>query len=78
MKSRKPLRTKKAPWSTAGRESLSATKRIPYEEGPAPAPEGAARDNESIEDPLRDWPESSGDAEPQLEERRAHDEQREG
>lgn len=75
MKRRKRQRKKTAPPSPAAQEDLKVTsgalfgledERWPETQGP----------NESIEDPLQDWPESSGEPDQWLDERsflqRAH------
>jgi len=78
VKRRKPVRGKRASPSPSAQEDLNATSRAFDEVGEVREPKAAAQDNESIEDPLQDWPESAGDADQWLKERRARDEQRDG
>lgn len=78
MKRRKPVCRKRAPPPPSAQEDLNATGRALYDIAEAREPGAAAQDNESVEDPLQDWPESSGDADEWVKERRARNEQREG
>ena len=55
---RKSVRRKRAPPSPGAREDLNATSRALYGLAQAREPEATAQDNESIEDPLQDWPEN--------------------
>ena len=69
MRCRKPVRRKSAPPSTGAQEDLNARSRALYGVAQAHEPEATAQDNESIEDPLQDWPDE-GDADRWLKERR--------
>ena len=61
MRRRKSVRRKRAPPSPDAREDLNATSRALYGLAQAREPEATAQDNESIEDPLQDWPENDAD-----------------
>lgn len=70
MRRRKPLRKETAPPPPGAPEDLNATSRALYGVSQAEEPEAEAQGNESIEDPLQDWPESEGEADEWLKERR--------
>ena len=70
MRPRKPASRKSAPPSPGAQEDLNVTSRALYGVAQAHEPETAARDNESIEDPLQDWPDDEGAADQWLKERR--------
>ncbi len=70
MRPRKPASRKSAPPSPDAQEDLNVTSRALYGVAQAHEPETAARDNESIEDPLQDWPDDEGAADQWLKERR--------
>ena len=77
VKRRKPPPKKKGVPEPAAREDLNATSRAVY--GIDDGREVPAQGNESIEDPLADWPESAAEADRWLSGRGARrDEQREG
>ncbi|MGZ5094813.1 MAG: hypothetical protein ACXWIE_21355 [Burkholderiales bacterium] len=78
MKRRKPLRRKSTPPGPGAQEDLNATSGALYEVAGARESGAAAQDNEPVEDPLEDWPETSGEEDQWVKERRARDEEREG
>ena len=67
---RKPVRTKRAPPLPEAQEDLNAVSAALYDDAPAGDVEASARAGESVEDPLQDWPESDGEADGWLKERR--------
>lgn len=79
MKRRKTERKKRrAPPSPPGEEDLNAMSRAVFGLVEERQPQAQAPGNDSIEDPLQDWPESPGEADQGLTERRDRtDEQRE-
>jgi len=79
MKRRKSERSKKPPRLLEAQEDLNATSRALYGVADEREPEALARDAESVEDPLQDWPEGDGDADPWLQSRSVRrNEEREG
>ena len=70
MRCRKPARRTSAPPSPGVQEDLNVTSRALYGVAQPHEPETAAQDNESIEDPLQDWPDDEGAADQWLKERR--------
>jgi len=70
MKRGKPQQKKRAPPSPPVHEDLKVTSRAVYGLDEERRPQ-TQRPNESIEDPLQDWPESSGEPDRWLNERRA-------
>jgi hypothetical protein len=71
MKRRKIQRKKKAQPSPLGEDDLNATSDAVLDLTEKRQPETQAPADESIEDPLQDWPESSGEPDQWLDERRA-------
>jgi len=79
MKRRKSEPSKKPPRLLEAQEDLNATSRALYGVADEREPEALARDAESVEDPLQDWPEGDGDADPWLKSRSVRrNEEREG
>jgi hypothetical protein len=77
MKRRKSAPGKKRLRAPEAREDLSATTRALY--GVEDEPGVRQTEPESVEDPLRDWPESAGEADHWARSRRVRrDEEREG
>jgi len=79
MKRRKSVPSKKPPRLPEAQEDLNATSRALYGVADEREPEALARDAESVEDPLQDWPESASEADPWLKSRSVRrNEEREG
>jgi hypothetical protein len=70
MKRRKPVQRKKRDTTPDATDDLISTSRALYEFEQPSGPHAPARRKESVEDPLQDWPESSGEADRWLNERR--------
>ena len=76
-KRRKPQRNKKTFEALPAKQDLDAASRALLEE--REGPDAAAPRDASIEDPLQDWPESAGEEDQWLKERRGgSDQEREG
>jgi len=79
MKRRKSVPRKKPSRLPEAQENLNVVSRALYGVTDGREPEALARDAESVEDPLQDWPDSAGEADHWLKSRGVRrNEEREG